>query len=60
MKSVDDKITHDYIMENSRLSFDTVYGIIHDDVFPLLGIEAPPKYSYNEYNPDYIQFSQKI
>ena len=38
LKSVDDKITGQYIMENSRLSFDVVYALIHDDVFPLLGI----------------------
>ena len=36
--SLDLKITKDYIMENSRLPFDIVYGLIHDDIFPLLGI----------------------
>jgi hypothetical protein len=36
--SLERKITKEYIMENSRLSFDIVYGLIHDDIFPLLGI----------------------
>ena len=58
--SLDVKITKEYILENSRLPFDIVYGLIHDDIFPLLGIIAPDQYNKMDISPAYMQFSQKI
>ena len=47
-------------MENSRLSFDIVYGLVHDDIFPLLGIHAPEQFNKMELTPAYIDYSHKI
>ena len=58
--SLDDKISKEHIMENSRLPFDIVYGLIHDDIFPLLGILAPMQYNKMELSGAYIDFSHKI
>ena len=43
------------MMLSSKLDFEIVYTILHDEVFPMLGLEFKDKKSKNgQYTPEYV------
>lgn len=56
-----DVITVDSMMLTSKLDFEFVYSILHDEVFPMLGLDFKDKKSKNgQYTQEYVQYSQYL
>jgi len=60
-KSHLDVITVDTLMNSSKLDFDSVYSILHDEVFPMLGLDFKQKQTKNgQYSQEYIYYSKNL
>jgi superfamily I DNA and/or RNA helicase len=56
-----DIITVESMMRSSKLDFEIVYTILHDEIFPILGLDFKENRSKNgQYTPEYVRYSAKL